>query len=330
MKHEEEQDLFQGFMYDETMSDTGSIEKEDQNLVPKPHSSSPLSIYHLLFDDTTNPTNIILGVIVLLIISGVQFVPFYMELHEMLPYIQCGGNFCIANNPEDLESKIQTLCRGGDSLLGETHYFSMLHRILLGYTAIMTNFLAFFGVLVLVVHWNKLFAELHYFKVVAYFAAQMTLFFLSTAVIKVVDWNNMKPDSEYSLIPIDATGCINISVIYTYYRPDDIHDQFWILAAIYFPLFIIAIFRFLWNSIKLRSSKEWSFRLGVTILGASTLAGWIFALVINYAAGIQFSVLNDSNRLVRIQQIVNFAVTGVVFLSSMICFCWKRCKSVDD
>jgi len=110
--------------------------------------------------------------------------------------------------------------------------------------------MGFLGVALLVLRWDKLFADFHYFKVVAYFAAQSLLFFLDEAIIKVIDWPNMVPDPEYSLIPMDVSGCINISVIYTYYRPDDIHNQYWIIGAIYFPLFLIFIFRFLWDSIK--------------------------------------------------------------------------------
>jgi hypothetical protein len=253
-----------------------------------------------------------------------------MGLDELLPYISCTSNFCIANSLESVESKISTMCRNSNSSLGETHYFSLLHRVLLAYSAILTNFLSFFGLGLLFFRWNKFFAEFNYFKVVAYFAGQCILFFLNTAIIKMIDWNNMKPDHEYTLLPVDVEGCLNLSVIYSYYRPDDIHNQYWIIAAIYFPLFIISIFRFLWDSIKLHDCREWSFSFLITVVGSSTLAGWIFALIINYAAGIQFSMINDSSEHFRNQWIVNLSLTGLVFLISIVLFIYKRNQPPKD
>jgi len=141
MKHEEDQDLFQASLepqrrvYDE-MSDTGSIEKED---APKVAFSS-WNIYRLLFEDAGS-SNFITAIIMLSIISAVQFIPFYMSLSQELPYIECSNNFCISTNQEDLDNKVQTLCRGGTHLIGQTHYYSLIHRIFLGYTAVMTTFL---------------------------------------------------------------------------------------------------------------------------------------------------------------------------------------------
>jgi len=136
----------------------------------------------------------------------------------------------------------------------------------------------------------------------------------------------MNPDPEYSIIPIDGHGCINISVIYSYYRPDDMNNQFWILAAIYFPLFLIAIFYFLWKAITIRDNREWFFSLLFTLICASMVSGWIFSLVMNYAAGIQFNSLQQSTHLFRIQQIVNFSMVSLVFGFSIIFFC-KQGKS---
>jgi len=190
----------------------------------------------------------------------------------------------------------------------------------------MTNFSSFLGVYLLMVRWNMLFNEGYCYKLVAYSAIQMILFFLTTAISKIIDWTNMKPTPEYSVIPIDAHGCINISVIYSYYRPDDLHNQFWILAAIYFPLFLISIFHFLWKAIKIQDNREWWFYLGLHLIVASMLSGWAFSLVMNYAAGIQFSSLQDSSDLFRIQQIVNFSMVSLVFGFSIIFFC-KQGKS---
>jgi len=340
--NEEEQDLFQKLeesrlalpntqqkessLYNEdnvseagSLGSTSSAGKDDH-----PSKSFSSNLYRLLFEDDPDTTKLAPFFFVFFVISVLQFIPLYMGLAETLPYISCTNNFCIGNSFELVESKIPTLCRNAEPDLGETHYFSAFHRFLLAYTAIITNFFGFLGVGLLVFRWNKLFAELHYFKVVAYFAAQLILFFLSTALIKVIDWNNMKPEAEYSLVPADVSGCINMSVIYSYYRPDDIHNQFWIVAAIYFPLFIISMFRFLWDSIKLQDCREWTFSFSLTVIGSSTLAGWIFALIINYAAGIQFSILSDASEQFRNQQIVNLSVTGIVFLTSLGFFSYKR------
>jgi len=326
MKPEEEQDLQatpetqqQGYS-DELMSDTGSLEKD----TPKVYSSP--NIYRLLFEDTFD-SYLIPSLLFLLIISIVQFTPFYMGLDQQLPYIECSNNFCIAPNQEDLDNKVQTLCRGGAHLVGETHYFSLLHRIFLGYTAIMTNFSSFLGVYLLISRWSTFFQEGCGYKFIAYSAIQMILFFLTTTTSKVIDWTNMKPTPEYSVIPIDAHGCINFSVIYSYYRPDDLHNQFWILAAIYFPLFLISIFHFLWKAIKIQDNREWWFYLELHLIGASMLSGWFFSLVINYVAGIQFSSLQQSSDLFRIQQIVNFSIVSLVFAVSIVIFC-KRGRSV--
>jgi len=304
------------------MSDTGSIEKEDAPKI----SFSSWNIYRLLFEDAGS-SNFTAAIIMLSIISAVQFIPFYMSLSQELPYIECSNNFCMSTNQEDLDNKVQTLCRGGTHLMGQTHYYSLIHRIFLGYTAVMTTFFSFIGVYTLIVRWNKLFGDFHFYKLVLYFSIQMILFFLTTIVSKVIDWDNMSPEAESSILPVDSHGCINLSVIYSYYRPDDLHNQFWILAAIYFPLLLIGIFHFLWHAIKISNTREWIFCLLFTLVCASMCSGWIFSLIINYAAGIQFSSLNISTNLFRIQQIITFSMYSVVFSISLGVFCLRCSKS---